>query len=139
MTETPTAHVTTDLYDADQDPVTTPAEDQVSTTPQTNQSDAFTSTSDAASTALPETYLHEAEPADKGPVNVHSNTEASAAPTESDRDEAVPAPESTEVDSDGASASSSTNHQRNPLKHSKRFFSRLFRAMCCCCSAAVDD
>ncbi|CAK6951581.1 homeodomain-interacting protein kinase 2-like [Scomber scombrus] len=90
---------------------------------------------DAVSTAPPENDLYEAVSADEGRVTVSSTHEVSAIPT--DIDEAGPAEESTVMDSDGAT--SSRNSQKKPLKRMKRFFGRMFRAMCCCCSATVDE
>ncbi|XP_067467199.1 homeodomain-interacting protein kinase 2-like isoform X2 [Thunnus thynnus] len=151
--EASTALVPTDLYDAvsaDEGPVTTSASDGALTAPPRNDSDAaaaaadeasVTSASiDEASTASLKTDLYDAVSADKGPVTASSADEASATPPKTDKDEAGPADERTVMDSDGVSATSSRNTQRKPLKRIKRFFGRMFRALCCCCcSVHVEE
>lgn len=89
---------------------------------------------DAASTVPPETDPYEADSADEGPVAVSSND--GDTPTETDIHEAGP-DESTAMDSDADSSTSSRISQRKPVKRMKRFFGRLFRAMCCCCCSAA--
>ncbi|XP_067467196.1 homeodomain-interacting protein kinase 2-like [Thunnus thynnus] len=147
------APVPTDLYDVvstDEGPVTTSASDGALTAPPRNDSDAaagaaddaaVNSTSiDEASTASLKTDLYDAVSADKGPVTASSADEASATLPETDTDEAGPADECTVMDSDGVSATSSRNTQRKPLKRIKRFFGRMFRALCCCCcSVQVEE
>ncbi|XP_042290246.1 homeodomain-interacting protein kinase 2-like isoform X2 [Thunnus maccoyii] len=147
------APVPTDLYDAvsaDEGPVTTSASDGALTAPPRNDSDAaagaadeaaVNSTSiDEASTASLKTDLYDAVSADKGPVTASSADEASATLPETDTDEAGPADKHTVMDSDGVSATSSRNTQRKPLKRIKRFFGRMFRALCCCCcSVHVEE
>ncbi|XP_044229079.1 homeodomain-interacting protein kinase 4-like isoform X2 [Thunnus albacares] len=147
------APVPTDLYDAvsvDEGPVTTSASDGASTAPPRNDSDAaagaadeaaVNSTSiDEASTASLKTDLYDAVSADEGPVTASSADEASATLPETDTDEAGPADKRTVMDSDGVSATSSRNTQRKPLKRIKRFFGRMFRALCCCCcSVHVEE
>ncbi|XP_042289802.1 homeodomain-interacting protein kinase 2-like isoform X2 [Thunnus maccoyii] len=102
---------------------------------------AVTSAStDEASTALVPTDLYDAVSADEGPVTASSADEASATLPETDTDEAGPADKRTVMDSDGVSATSSRNTQRKPLKRIKRFFGRMFRALCCCCcSVHVEE
>ncbi|XP_042288613.1 homeodomain-interacting protein kinase 2-like isoform X2 [Thunnus maccoyii] len=147
------APVPTDLYDAvsaDEGPVTTSASDGALTAPPRNDSDAaagaadeaaVNSTSiDEASTASLKTDLYDAVSADEGPVTASSADEASATLPETDKDEAGPADKRTVMDSDGVSATSSRNIQRKPLKRIKRFFGRMFRALCCCCcSVHVEE
>ncbi|XP_042289804.1 homeodomain-interacting protein kinase 2-like isoform X3 [Thunnus maccoyii] len=149
--EASTAPVLTDLYDAvsaDKGPVTTSANPGVSTASSTDDSVAaaadeasVTSVSiDEASTASLKTDLYDAVSADEGPVTASSADEASATLPETDTDEAGPADKRTVMDSDGVSATSSRNTQRKPLKRIKRFFGRMFRALCCCCcSVHVEE
>lgn len=92
MEGTSTAHKTTDLYDADaldQDLVTIPTEDGASSTPQTDESKTkpLPASGDAASTAPAATH--------KFAVNVSSNTDASAPPTESNIEDTILALENT--------------------------------------------
>ncbi|XP_044229112.1 homeodomain-interacting protein kinase 2-like [Thunnus albacares] len=102
---------------------------------------AVTSAStDEVSTALVPTDLYDAVSADEGPVTASSADEASATLPETDTDEAGPADKRTVMDSDGVSATSSRNTQRKPQRRIKRFFGRMFRALCCCCcSVHVEE
>ncbi|CAK6961966.1 homeodomain-interacting protein kinase 4-like isoform X2 [Scomber scombrus] len=114
--------------------------DKVSSALQRDESDAAAAGEATASTAshgaasLLVTDPYEAESADKGPVTASSMNEAS----ETDIDEAGPADESDSWTSI-ASATCLRNSQKKPLKRMRRFSGRMFRAMCCCCSVAVDE
>ncbi|XP_044214875.1 dual specificity tyrosine-phosphorylation-regulated kinase 4-like [Thunnus albacares] len=151
--EASTSPVLTDLYDAvsaDEGIVTTSATDRALTAPLRDDSDAtagaadeatVTSASiDEASIAPLKTGLYDTVSADKGPVTVSSADKASATLPETDTDEVGPADERTVMDSDGDSATGSRNTRRKPLKRIKRFFGRMFRALCCCCcSVHVEE
>lgn len=95
------------------------------------------STHEASTTALL-TDLHNIVSADEDLDTMPTADEASATPAEADPDEGGPADLHAVMDSHGVLATCSTNSQRKTLRRVRKFFSRMFRALCCCCSEPVE-